>query len=82
MRCEIAATLGIDSSPADSRQRVITSRFFYSNQATPTPPQPVRTAAPGSVTVREVVASTGVGPQHVVRLTLRPLGVQILRNAG
>jgi glycosidase len=52
--------------------------ILYSNQPTPTAPQPVRTAS--GVNVQEVDGSTGTGPLHVVRVTLRPLEVQILRN--
>jgi glycosidase len=57
-------------------------QVLFSNQETPILPQPVRIATHGSVTVQEVDGSTGVGPLHVVRVTLRPLEVQILRNAG
>jgi hypothetical protein len=46
-------------------------QVLYSNQAMPTPPQPVRTAALNSVTVQEVDGSTGVGPLHAVHVTLR-----------
>jgi hypothetical protein len=53
------------SSPGDQFQ------VLYSNQAMPTPPQPVRTAALNSVTVQEVDGSTGVGPLHAVHVTLR-----------
>jgi glycosidase len=53
---------------------------LYSNQPSPTVPQPVRTAPQGSVAVQEVDGSTGAGPLHVVRVTLRPFEVQILRN--
>lgn len=55
-------------------------RVLYSNMAAPTVPQPVRTIARGSVTVQEVDGSIGVGPLHVVRVTLRSLEVQIMRN--
>jgi glycosidase len=53
---------------------------LYSNQSSPAQPQPVRTAAQGSVEVQEVDGSTGTGPLNVVRVTLKPLEVQILRN--
>jgi glycosidase len=53
---------------------------LYSNQPAPVAPQPVRSAAQGSVTVHEVDGSTGRGPLHVVHVTLEPLEVQILRN--
>ena len=54
---------------------------LYSNQPAPVAPQPVRSAAQGSVTVHEVDGSTGQGPLHVVRVILAPLEVQILRNS-
>ncbi|MBV8357609.1 MAG: alpha-amylase [Deltaproteobacteria bacterium] len=57
-------------------------QVLYSNQATPILPQPVRTRGPGTVNVQEVDGSSGTGPLHVVHVTLRPLEVQILRNAG
>jgi glycosidase len=57
-------------------------QILYNNLVTPTLPQPVRVAAAGAVSVQEVDGSTGAGPLHVVRVTLRPLEVQILRNAG
>jgi glycosidase len=53
---------------------------LYSNQDTPQAPKPVRVAQQGSVTVQEVDGSAGVGPLHVIRVTLRPMEVQILRN--
>jgi glycosidase len=57
-------------------------QVLYSNLAVPTMPQAVRTATAGSVNVQEVDGSTGIGPLHVVRVTLRPLEAQILRNVG
>jgi glycosidase len=56
-------------------------QVLYSNQAAPTLPQPVHTAPAGTVNVQEVDGSAGAGPLHSVRVTLRPLEVQILRNA-
>jgi glycosidase len=53
---------------------------LYSNQSGPQAPQPVRVAAQGTVTVQEVDGSIGTGPLHVIRVTLRPLEVQIMRN--
>jgi glycosidase len=53
---------------------------LYSNQDVPQAPQPVRVAPQGTVTVQEVDGSIGVGPLHVIRVTLRPMEVQILRN--
>lgn len=55
---------------------------LYSNQSAPQAPKPVREAANGSVTVNEVDGSIGTGPLHVIRVTLRPLEVQILRRAS
>jgi glycosidase len=54
---------------------------LYSNQTATVAPQPVCTAPQGSVTVQEVDGSIGIGPLHVVRVTLAPLEVQILRNS-
>ena len=53
---------------------------LYSNQAGPQAPQPVRVVPQGTTTVHEVDGSTGTGPLHVIRVTLRPLEAQILRN--
>ena len=55
---------------------------LYSNQAAPQAPQPVRVAPQGTVTVQEVDGSIGTGPLHVIRVTLRPMEVQILRRSG
>jgi glycosidase len=57
-------------------------QVLYSNLPTPTIPQPVRTATAGTVNVQEVDGSSSLGPLQVVRVTLRPLEAQILRNAG
>jgi len=64
------------SSPGDQ------FAVLYSNQAAPSAPQPVRSAAAGTVMVREVDGSVGRGPLHVVRVKLGPSEVQILRRAG
>ncbi len=53
---------------------------LYSNQPAPQAPQPVRVVPQGTPTVHEVDGSIGIGPLHVIRVTLRPLEVQILRN--
>jgi glycosidase len=55
---------------------------LYSNLPAPQAPQPVREIPRGAVTVHEVDGSTGTGPLHVIRVTLRPLEVQILRRAS
>jgi glycosidase len=55
---------------------------LYSNQPTPQAPQPVRVVPQGTVTVHEVDGSIGMGPLHVIRVTLRPMEVQILRRAS
>jgi glycosidase len=55
---------------------------LYSNQSAPQAPQPVRVAPQGTVTVQEVDGSTGIGPLHVIRVTLQPMEVQILRRSG
>jgi glycosidase len=55
---------------------------LYSNQAGPQAPQPVRVVPQGAATVQEVDGSTGRGPLHVIRLSLRPMEVQILRRAS
>lgn len=54
-------------------------RVVYSNNADPVAPNPIQRRKPGSVMVREVDGSTGTGPVHCVRVSLRPLEVQILR---
>ena len=55
---------------------------LYSNQAGPQAPQPVRIIPQGAATVQEVDGSIGTGPLHVVRVSLRPLEVQILRRTS
>jgi glycosidase len=52
--------------------------ILYSNQNTRTDPSPVRKT--GTVIVREVDGSIGNGPLHVLRVTLRPMEVQIIRR--
>lgn len=53
---------------------------LYGNQTSPAAPKPVRSAPRGTVTVWEVDGSSGQGPLHVVRVKLRPLEAQIMRN--
>jgi len=55
---------------------------LYSNHAAPQAPQQVRRIAQGTVTVQEVDGSLGSGPLHVIRVSLRPMEVQILRRAS
>jgi hypothetical protein len=55
---------------------------LYSNQAAPQAPQPVRAVPQGAATVQEVDGSIGRGPLHVVKVSLRPMEVQILRRAS
>jgi glycosidase len=55
---------------------------LYSNQAAPQAPQRVRAVAQGAATVQEVDGSIGRGPLHVIRVSLRPMEVQILRHAS
>jgi glycosidase len=57
-----------------------TFEVLYSNQSGPQGPQPVRIALQGTVTVQEVDGSTGTGPLHVIRVSLQPMEVQILRR--
>jgi glycosidase len=57
-----------------------TFEVLYSNQSGPQAPQAVRVVPQGMPTVHEVDGLTGTGPLHVIRLNLRPLEVQILRN--
>jgi Alpha amylase, catalytic domain len=53
-------------------------RVLYGNQKGPVVPSPVRKT--GTVTVHEVDGTIGNGPLHVIRVTLRPLEIQILRH--
>jgi hypothetical protein len=53
-------------------------RVLYGNQEGPVVPSPVRKT--GTVTVHEVDGTIGNGPLHVIRVTLRPLEIQILRH--
>ena len=55
---------------------------LYSNKDGPQAPQPVRVVPPGTPTVYEVDGSIGTGPLHLIRVTLRPMEVQILRRAS
>jgi glycosidase len=55
---------------------------LYSNQAGSQAPQPVRVVPQGAATVQEVDGSTGRGPLHLIRTSLRPMEVQILRRAS
>ena len=55
---------------------------LYSNQTGTAAPQPVRVVPQGAATVQEVDGSTGTGPLHVIRVSLRPMEVQILRRAN
>jgi len=50
-------------------------RILYSNDAAPAAPSPVRQT--GAVTVHETDGSTGSGPMRVVRVTLKPMEVQV-----
>jgi len=52
----------------------------FSNQANPTPPGAARTAAGGSVTIREISGVTTAGPARVLPVTVRPLEVHIMRG--
>ena len=54
--------------------------MLYSNQDAPQAPQPVRAVPQGTPTVQEVDGSIGTGPLHIIRVTLRPMEAQILRN--
>jgi glycosidase len=53
-------------------------RVLYGNQKGPVVPSPVRKT--GTATVHEVDGTIGNGPLHVIRVTLRPLEIQILRH--
>jgi len=55
---------------------------LYSNQSSPQAPQPVRLVPQGTPTVHEVDGSIGTGPLHVIRVTLRPMEVQIVRRSS
>lgn len=55
---------------------------LYSNQANPLVPQAVRVVQQGAAAVNEIDGSIGHGPLHVVRVSLRPMEVQILRRAA
>jgi hypothetical protein len=51
---------------------------LYSNNASPTGPNPVVERAAGAVQVQEVDGSVGTGPLHTIQVTLAPMEVQIL----
>jgi glycosidase len=53
-------------------------QVLYSNKANPTPPTPVKET--GAVTVNEVGGAIGNGPARIIRVTLQPYEVQILRR--
>ena len=53
---------------------------LYSNQPAPTKPDTLRAATAGTVSVSEIDGSTASGPLHAVRVHLRPMEAQILRN--
>lgn len=55
-----------------------TYRILYSNQPAPLAPSAVISHAAGTVQVQEVDGSTGAGPLNTVRVTLKPMEVQIL----
>lgn len=65
---------GILSSPTDEIQ------ILYSNKSAPQPPSAVTQLASGSVSITEVDGSQGTGPVNVIRVTLQPMEVQILRK--
>jgi glycosidase len=51
-------------------------QIMFSNQVTPTIPQPVRSTGPAEI--HEVDGSVSVGPALVVPVTLRPMEIQML----
>ena len=53
-------------------------QVLYSNKANFTPPTPVKET--GAVTVNEVGGAIGNGPARIIRVTLQPYEVQILRR--
>jgi glycosidase len=57
-----------------------TIRVLYSNRPAPTAPNQVVQLGAGTVTVTEVDGSQGSGPLNVVKVTLQPMEVQILRK--
>lgn len=62
----------------DSHLELVGTQFqiLFSNQTTPTVPQPVRSTGPAEI--HEVDGSVSTGPALVVPVTLRPMEVQIL----
>jgi len=55
-------------------------RVLYSNRPAPTAPSQVVQLGAGTVTVTEVDGSQGSGPLSVVKVTLQPMEVQLLRK--
>jgi glycosidase len=53
-------------------------RILYSNQTTPTAPEPVIRHPAGAVRVAELDGSTGFGPLHTLPVTLAPMEAQII----
>jgi hypothetical protein len=51
---------------------------LFGNSTNPVPPGPLRTAAAGSVWIREPDGSMSPGPARVLPVTVGPLEVQIL----
>jgi glycosidase len=65
---------------ADLNQADGSFGVLFSNATNPVPPGPLRTAAAGSVTIREPDGSVNPGPARVLPVMVRPLEVQILRR--
>jgi glycosidase len=65
---------------ADLNQADGSFGVLFSNSTNPVPPGPLRTAAAGSVAIREPDGSTSAGPARVLPVTIRPLEVQLLRR--
>lgn len=57
-----------------------TLRVLFSNVSSPAPPGQLRTAAQGSVSIRELDGRVSIGPARVIPVTLAPLELQILRR--
>ena len=57
-----------------------TFRLVISNQSGATPPDAVRTAKGGTVTIREISGGTTAGPARVLPVTVRPMEVHIMRG--
>jgi glycosidase len=56
--------------------------LLFSNNAQPQPPGRASTKAGGSVEIHEVNGAITNGPARVVRVSLRPMEVQLLRKAS